>query len=110
MRSAQEGMTEAELELFDLLKKENLTKEEEQKVKLAAKGLLRRLREEKPTVLINDWHRDTQTRFQVQTAIKKVLNDTLPQSYDRAVYSIKCDEVFAHFLNMAQKGNAQAYA
>jgi len=109
-RAAREGLTESELEIFDLLKKDNLTKDEEQKVKLAAKHLLRRLREEKPTVLINDWYKDTQVRFQVQAAIKKVLNDTLPESYDRAIYSSKCDIVFEHFLLMAQGGNGRAYA
>ncbi len=110
MRAAREGMTEAELEIFDLIKKENLTKDEEQKVKLAAKNLLHKLKDDKPTVLITDWYKDTQTRFQVQAAIKKVLNDTLPQSYDRAVYSNKCDIVFDHFLMKAQNGNFKAYA
>jgi type I restriction enzyme R subunit len=109
-RAVREGLTESELEIFDLLKKDNLTKDEEQKVKLAAKHLLRRLREEKPTVLIKDWYKDTQVRFQVQAAIKKVLNDTLPESYDRAIYSSKCDIVFEHFLLMAQGGNGRAYA
>ena len=110
MRAAREGLSEAELEMFDLLKKENLTKDEEQKVKLAAKDLLHRLKDEKPTVLINDWHKDTQTKLQVQSAIKKVLDDKLPKSYDRAVYSSKCDVVFDHFLMMAQNGNFKAFA
>ncbi len=87
-----------------------MTKEEEQKVKLAAKNLLHCLQEERPTILINDWHKDTQTRMQVQTAIKKVLNETLPESYDRAIYSIKCDIVFDHFFIMAQNGNNKACA
>ncbi len=52
LRASREGLSEAELEIFDLLKKENLTKDEEQKVKLAAKNLLHRLKEERPTVLI----------------------------------------------------------
>ena len=109
-RAAREGLTESELEIFDLLKKDNLTKDEEQRVKLAAKHLLRRLREEKPTVLINDWYKDTQVRFQVQAAIKNVLNDTLPESYDRAIYSNKCDVVFEHFLMQAQGEKGRAYA
>lgn len=101
-RSYREGLTETELEIFDLLKKENLTKGEEQKVKEAAKSLLIRLQEERPKVLINDWHKDTQTKLQVQMAIKKVLNDFLPDSYDRAVYSTKCEVVYDHFLSKAQ--------
>ena len=110
MRAAREGMTEAELEIFDLLKKENLTKDEEQTVKLAAKNLLHKLKEDKPTVLITDWYKDTQTRFQVQAAIKKILNETLPKTYDRAIYSTKCDIVFDHFLSMAQNENLRASA
>jgi type I restriction enzyme R subunit len=38
------------------------------------------------------------------------LNDTLPESYDRAIYSSKCDIIFEHFLLMAQGGNGRAYA
>jgi len=110
MRAAREGLTEMELEMFDLLKKENLTKDEEQRVKLAAKSLLFKLREDRPTILITDWYKDTQTRFQVQAAIKTVLNDSLPPSYDRSVYSTKCDIVFDHFLTLAQKGYNRAYA
>jgi type I restriction enzyme R subunit len=110
MRATREGLTEAELEIFDLLKKENLTKDEEQRVKLAAKSLLHKLQDDKPTVLITDWYKDTQTRTQVLTAIKKVLNDTLPESYDRAVYSTKCDVVFEHFLGAAQRGERKAVA
>ena len=110
MRAAREGLTEMELEMFDLLKKENLTKDEEQRVKLAAKNLLFKLREDRPTILITDWYKDTQTRFQVQAAIKTVLNDSLPPSYDRSVYSTKCDIVFDHFLTMAQTGSDRAYA
>ncbi len=101
-RASREGLTETELEIFDLLKNDELTKEEEKKVKEAAKSLLIRLQEERPKVLINDWHKDTQTKLQVQMAIKKVLNDYLPDSYDRAVYSTKCDIVYDHFLSKAQ--------
>lgn len=36
-------MTEEEQQLFDLLKKDKLTKEEEKSVKLAAKTLLKKL-------------------------------------------------------------------
>ncbi len=110
MRAAREGLTENELEIFDLIKKENLTKDEEQKVKLSAKNLLHKLKDEKPTVLITDWYKDSQTRLQVQTAIKKVLDETLPASYDRALYSHKCDIVFDHFISIAQNENYRAYA
>ncbi len=109
MRAAKEGLTEDELELFDLLKKEKLTKEEEQKVKLAAKNLLHRLREERPKVLINDWHKDIQTKLNVQATIKKILDANLPETYDRAIYSNKCDAVFEHFYLLASSGDRRAF-
>lgn len=109
MRAAKEGLTEEELELFDMLKKEKLTKEEEQKVKLAAKNLLHRLKEERPKVLINDWHKDLQTKLQVQAAIKKVLDASLPETYDRAIYSTKCDAIYDHYYIMATSGDMRAF-
>ena len=110
VRAAREGLTESELEIFDLLKKEGLTKEEEQKVKLSAKQLLDKLKDNNPTLLITDWHKDTQTMLQVQTAIKKALDATLPESYDRAVYSEKCDIIFDHLLMLARKEDNWGYA
>lgn len=110
VRHIREGLTEAELEIFDLLRKDNLKKDELQKVKQAAKSLLKRLTEERPAVLINDWHKDTQTKIQVQTAIKKVLDDYLPDSYDRTIYSNKCDIIFNHFLTLEQKRRNMGYA
>jgi len=109
MRAAREGLTEEELELFDLLKKDKLTKDEEQKVKLAAKNLLHRLKDERPKVLINDWHKDIQTKLQVQAAIKKILDTYLPESYDRAIYATKCDAVFDHYYIMATSGDRRAF-
>ncbi|HUN21747.1 MAG TPA: type I restriction endonuclease subunit R [Anaerolineales bacterium] len=109
MRAAREGLTEEELELFDLLKKDKLTKDEEQKVKLAAKNLLHRLKDERPKVLINDWHKDIQTKLQVQAAIKKILDTHLPESYDQAIYVTKCDAVFNHYYIMATSGDSRAF-
>lgn len=109
LRAAREGLTEEELELFDLLKKDKLTKDEEQKVKLAAKNLLHRLKDERPKVLINDWHKDIQTKLQVQAAIKKILDTHLPESYDRAIYATKCDAVFDHYYIMATSGDQRAF-
>jgi type I restriction enzyme R subunit len=61
-RHIREGLTEDELELFDLLKKDQMTKEETRKVRLAAKSLLHRLLEESPKVLVQDWYKDSQSK------------------------------------------------
>jgi len=91
------------------LKKENLTKDEEQKVKLAAKHLLTRLYDEKPTVLLQDWHKDYQTQLQVKSVIQDILDKSLPDSYDKTVYDIKCKNVFNHlFVQAANGGRAVA--
>src|SRR5439155_3496819 len=103
-RHIREGLTEDELELFDLLKKDKMTVQETQKVKLAAKSLLHRLREEEPKVLVQDWFKDSQTKRRVQSAVEEVLHTHLPDSYDRVIFKEKCDNVFDLMLNYAAQG------
>ena len=103
-RHVREGLTEDELELFDLLKKPGMAKEETQKVRLAAKSLLHRLREETPKVLVQDWFRDSQSRGRVRSAMENVLHEHLPESYDRVIFTEKCDRVFDLMLNYATRG------
>ena len=103
-RHIREGLTEDELEIFDLLKKDKMTQEETQKVRLAAKSLLHRLLEEHPRVLVQDWFKDTQTQKQVRSAVEKVLDSNLPESYDRVLFREKCDNVFHLMLDYASHG------
>ena len=103
-RHIREGLSEDELELFDLLKKDKMTKEETQKVRLAAKSLLNRLREETPKVLVQDWFKDGQSKLRVRSAVENVLHTHLPESYDRIVFTEKCNNVFELMLNYASQG------
>jgi type I restriction enzyme, R subunit len=103
-RHIRENLTEDELELFDLLKKEKMTKEETQKVRLAAKSLLHRLLNEPPPVLIQDWFKDSQSKDRVKSTVQEVLNDYLPESYDRALFTKKCETVFELMVNYASQG------
>lgn len=107
-RHKREGLSEDELEIFDLLKKDKMTQEETQKVRLAAKSLLRRLQEEHPKVLVQDWYKDTQTQKQVRSAVEKVLDSKLPESYDRVLFREKCDNVFHLMLDYASHGRKWA--
>nr|WP_284500446.1 type I restriction enzyme endonuclease domain-containing protein [Microbulbifer sp. GX H0434] len=93
-RHVREGLSEDELELFDLLKKDKLTKKEEQRVKLAAKDLIVSLLQAHPKVLVQDWWKDGQTRQRVKAEIEKVLDQDLPDSYGRVEFKEKCDKVF----------------
>src|SRR5438132_12111490 len=72
-RHVREGLSEDELELFDVIKKEAMTKEETQKVKLAAKALLHRLREDATQVLIQDWFKDQQSSTFVRSSVEDVM-------------------------------------
>ena len=107
-RHIREGLTEDELELFDLLKKETLTQDETQRVKLAAKHLLKRLVEEQPKVLIQNWHQSAQTQKQVRAEIERVLDADLPESYDRTTFKQKCDNVYDLAVEYAIRGKKWA--
>jgi type I restriction enzyme R subunit len=103
-RHIREGLSEDELELFDILKKEKASKEEEKLLKLAAKALLRRLMQKRPKVLVQDWYKDSQSRAGVSRAIEEVLDQKLPGSYDREVFQAKRDAVFNLVYKYSSEG------
>jgi type I restriction enzyme R subunit len=103
-RHVREGLTEDELELFDLLKKEKMTQAEEQAVKLAAKKLLERLKMGTPRVLVQDWFKDSQSQKQVRSTVEEVLNEQLPETYDRSIFTDKCNRVFEVMVEYASHG------
>jgi type I restriction enzyme R subunit len=101
-RHIREGLTEDELELYDLLRKDKMTRAEEKKVRLASKALLKRLTEQKPKVLVQDWFKDSQTRLAVRDEVGSVLDEYLPEeSYDKALFIQKRDKVFELTLDLA---------
>ncbi len=81
-----------------------MTKDEERKVKLAAKELLHRLLEEHPKVLVQDWHKDSQSQRKVRSAIEDVLDKDLPESYDRVEFKKTCDQIYELVYEYASKG------
>ncbi|MCG2460831.1 type I restriction endonuclease subunit R [Flavobacteriaceae bacterium F89] len=107
-RSATEGLTEEQLEIYDLLKKEKLTKEEEKKVKLAATELLETLFDAKNKILIQEWHKEKATQEIVKREIQKILDRDLPVSYDRNIFAEKSETIFRHFYELAEMGRGFA--
>ena len=103
-RHIREGLTPEELEIYDTLKKESMTEAETVKVKNASKHLVKRLREEQPRVLVQDWWKHQQTKGQVKDEIDKVLDEDLPETYDRAVFAEKTARVFTLLVEYAEKG------
>jgi type I restriction enzyme M protein len=57
-----------------------------------------------PPVLIQDWFKDSQSKERVKATVQEVLNNHLPESYDRALFTKKCDTVFELMLNYASQG------
>jgi len=107
-RHLREGLSEDELEIYDLLKKERMTKDEKQRVKLAAKSLLHRLLEEQPKVLVQDWYKDSQTKSVVRSTVEQVLDEKLPTSYGRVLFKKKCETVFEMMVRYANSGRKWA--
>jgi type I restriction enzyme R subunit len=104
-RHIRKGLTEDELEIYDILCKEKMSKAEEKQVRLAAKALLKRLTEEHPNVLVQDWYKDTQTRLSVRDEVGAILDKYLPvESYDKNTFVEKRDNVFELALDLAING------
>jgi len=105
-RHIREGLTEQELELFDLMKKDKITKAEEVALKNAAQMLLKRLREEKPVVLVQNWEKDQQSQVRVKTAIEEVLDKNIPETYDRLTFKQVRDRIYNLIFEKAVNGLA----
>ncbi len=104
-RAEAEGLTEEELEMYDLLiAGKKLTQAEEQKVKLAAKNLFKKLSENRKSLLVVDWYKDDMPREKVKNAIQSSLDADLPDSYDKESFQSKITLLMNHFIDMAIQG------
>jgi len=103
-RHTREGLTNDELELFDILKKDKMTRAEDIKVKNAAKHLLKRLIEEQPKVLVQDWYKDSQSQLRVRTAVEEVMDQDLPDTYGRFLFKEKSAKIFELIYEYSSKG------
>ncbi|MFD3166340.1 type I restriction endonuclease subunit R [Herpetosiphon sp. NSE202] len=107
-RHVREGLTESELEIFDILKQPTMSNVDEQKVKLAAKDLLERLRNQQPKVLITDWHKHQQSRMVVENTLEALLDKTLPDSYNPELFRAKSKEIYQLLIDRAVQGQQWA--
>lgn len=98
------GLTEEELEIYDLLiKGRKLTQSEEQKVKLAAKHLYNKIISQKD-ILVVDWYKDEQPTLKVKNLIEESLDSDLPDSYNSDIFSAKANLVLSLFIDKAVQG------
>jgi len=101
-RAMREGLSEEQLEIFDLLKKEKLTKAEKEEVKEASIELLKRLEERREELFVEPWYREKQKIALVESEIRDVLNITLPQSYDRELFMLTNQKIVNHISHLAE--------
>ena len=47
-----------------------------------------------PKVLVQDWWRDAHTKAKVRSVIEEVLDEDLPESYDKESFDHKVSQVF----------------
>ncbi|MFI3200738.1 MAG: type I restriction endonuclease subunit R [Eubacteriales bacterium] len=103
-RHIREDLSEEELEFYDLLQKDKLTKEELKRVKLAASTLYQTLLAKKEELFVVGWEKDEQPKEKVRKEIMAILNEYLPDSYNREIFANKSDVVFYHIVDQALMG------
>ncbi len=91
-RAAKENLTEEELAVFDILKKDDLNPDEIEQVKKVAKEMLSKLKAEK---LTKDWREFEQTRAGVKSAISEYVY-TLP---DPTYSELECENIVSPLYN-----------
>jgi type I restriction enzyme R subunit len=106
-RAVREGMTEEELAIFDLLTQPDpvLTFDECETVKSSAKSLLEHLHEK----LVQDWRRKVATTNDVNSTIRRVLDECLPAPYTPGIFTTKVQLVFDHVLTAYGDNGESAY-
>ncbi len=108
-RGIAEGLSEEELVLFDILTKPEmkLTEKDRKQVKKTARELLDTLKKEK---LVLDWRKRQASRAGVKVTIEKMLDEGLPEVYDKQLYDSKSQAVFQHVYEAYYGAGSGIYA
>ena len=106
-RAMREGLDEETLAIFDLLKKDNLTKKELEEVKKVAKQTLETLKAEK--LKVERWRESTQLRAQVKTTIYDTLLWLPQEPYPENEIEEKTSEIYQHIFTNYYGGGKSVY-
>lgn len=107
-RAIKENLTEEELAIFDLLKKENLNPDEVAQVKKVAQELLAKLKGEK---FVLDWKRKEETLADVKITIRDTLYDNLPEpAYSEKDCEDRTQKVYFHIYDNYVDAKVNVYA
>jgi len=107
-RAVSENLTEEELAVFDILRKENLNPAETDQVKKVAKELLAKLKAEK---LVLDWKKKEETRADVKITIRDIIYDKLPDpAYTEPDCEDRAQKVYFHVYDNYVDEKVNVYA
>jgi len=107
-RAISENLTEEELAIFDLIRKDDLTQKEVDQVKKVAKELIEKLKTEK---LALDWKKKEETRADVKVTIRSLLYDNLPEpTYSEADCEDRTQKVYLHVYDSYIDSKISVYA
>ena len=106
-RAAKEGLDEETLAIYDLLKKDELSKKESDAVKKVAKETLEKLKAEK--LKVQRWRESTQITAQVQTMIHDTLLYLPQKNYADEEVDSKTIEVYQHIYSNYYGGGMSSY-
>ena len=107
-RVISENLTEEELAVFDLLRKDDLNPDEIVQVKKAAQDLLAKLKTEK---LVLDWKPREETRADVKVTIRDILYDELPEpTYSEPDCEDRTQKVYLHIYDNYVDARVNVYA
>ena len=109
-RASEEGLTEEELEVFDILRKENLSKEDVVKVKAAARDLLSKLKSNQDQLFTTDWYKDSSKKSSFILFVRDTLDMTLPDCYDRTTFREKNELLCNQFIIRASQNGGYLFA
>ena len=102
-RAIEEGLSEDELALFDLLKKDNLTKVDRERLKLASKTLLAELRQ--LIEPLEQWTQKEQTQAEVEVFILDHMFRSLPTPpFTEAEKVAAADRAYRHIWQQSASG------
>lgn len=95
-RAVSLNLSEEELAVFDILRKDNMNPDDVDQVKKVAKELLAKLKAEK---LVLDWKKKQETQADVKITIQTILYDELPEpTYSQYDCEDRSQKVFVHIF------------
>ena len=106
-RAAEEGLSEEELALFDLVTRPGLSKANRERVKRESRNLLIRLRD--VIERVDRWTEKEQTQAEVKSLILDHVFTTLPDPpYSDVEKQAAADRLFEHFWHLSASGSFAA--